>query len=73
MNSAQQLQWLTSYEVINSDESNLHVLRFLHMFNFNCEFTHMSHIWPDRKFNGELTGMCCKVIGVTTIELLTIL
>ena len=32
-----------------------------HMFNFDCRFTHMSHIWPDRNFNDELNGNCCKV------------
>ena len=43
-----------------------------HMFNFNCGFTNVSHIWSDRKFTDESNGSCCKVIGATTIELSTI-
>ena len=44
-----------------------------HVFNFDCGFTHVSHIWPDTKCHEELNGSCCKVIGATTIELSTIL
>ena len=24
-----------------------------HVFNFDCQFTHVSHIWPDRTFYGK--------------------
>ena len=44
-----------------------------HVFNFDCGFTHVSYIWPDRKFQDELIGSCCKVIETTTIKLSTIL
>ena len=33
-----------------------------HVFNFDCRLTHVSHIWSDRKFNGELNRSCYKVI-----------
>ena len=38
------------------------------MFNFECGFTHVSHIWPDGEFHDESNGSCCKVIGVTTLS-----
>ena len=54
---------------MNGDQSHLCVSKFLSLFNFDCGFTHVSHTWPDRKFNGELNGSCCKVIESMTIEL----
>ena len=39
-----------------------------YVFYFDYGFTHMNHIWPDRKFNGESNGSCCEMIGVTTIK-----
>ena len=39
-----------------------------HVFNFDCGFTHVSHTRPERKFNSETNGTCCKLIGITTIE-----
>ena len=27
---------------------------FCHVFNFDCGFTHVSHIWPDAEFHEEL-------------------
>ena len=47
-------------------------LNFCHVFNFDCGFIHVSHIWPDTKFHDELNGSCYKEIGSTTIELSTI-
>ena len=44
-----------------------------HVFTFDCGFTHVHHIWPDGEFYDESNGSCCKVIGATTIELLTVL
>ena len=41
------------------------VFQSYHMFNFDCGFTHVSHIWPDRKFNGGSNGSYFKVIGAT--------
>ena len=48
-------------------------LNSCHVFNFDCGFTHVSHIWPDAEFHEELNESCCKAIESTTIELLTIL
>ena len=44
-----------------------------HVFDFDCGFTHVSHIWLDRKFDGEPNGSYCNVIGASTTELSTIL
>ena len=48
-------------------------LNSCHVFNFDCGFTHVSHIWPDAEFHEELKESCCKAIGSATIELSTIL
>ena len=40
------------------------------MFSFDCGFTHVSHIWPDRKFHKKSNGSCCKVIGTTTCRVI---
>jgi len=42
---------------------------FLPRFNFNCGFNHVSHTWPDTKFNEKAKSSYFKLIGATTIEL----
>ena len=37
------------------------------VFNFDCGFTHVSNVWPDRNFHDELNGSYCEAIGVPTI------
>ena len=59
-------QWPTCYEATSRVSM---FQNSYHMFNFDCEFTHVSHVWPDRKLNGKSNGSCCKVIGATTIKL----
>jgi len=44
-----------------------------HVFNVDCGFNHVSLIWPDRKFNGEVNDSFWKLIGATAFELWIIL
>jgi len=44
-----------------------------HICNVDCGFNHMSLIWPDSKFNGEVNDSCLKLIGAIAFELWIIL
>ena len=53
--------------------SVIHQPSFPHIFNYDRGFNHVSYLWLNAKFNGEVNKPYCKSIGTTVIKLWIIL